>query len=297
VAWDRVWHTLAGARLEYLALAAGLTCISYFLRAVRWRLLLNAKARLDLSTVFFANMAGYLGNNILPARAGEMLRSVLLSSCAGLSKTYVLTTALGERMMDVFAVVLWAALALAGLEPKPRWMGSASMGLAAGVAAGAMAVAVLPYLGDRLDRILLSLPLPFRVRSFLVRTAAQLLSGLRAFHSFRRLGSFGVLTVVVWTIDTLTMMSVAHSLALPLPFRLAVLLLTGMALGSALPSTPGYVGIYQFVAVTILVPFGMPRNEAIAYILAAQALGYVVVLALGLPSLYWIGHRRRVQAV
>ena len=53
--------------------------------------------------------------------------------------------------------------------------------------------------------------------------------------------------------------------------------MTGMGLGSALPSTPGYVGIYQFVAVTVLTPFGFSRTDAIAYILVAQALGYVVI--------------------
>jgi glycosyltransferase 2 family protein len=297
VAWDRVWHTLSGARPEYLALAAGLTCLSYVLRAVRWRVLLNAEARLDLSTVFCANTVGYLGNNVLPARAGEILRTVLISSRAPISKAYVLTTALGERMMDVLAVLLWAALALAGLEPKPKWITGASRGLAIGVGAAVAAVAVLPYTGDWLGRMVKALPLPFPLQSFLLRAAGEVLTGLRAFHSFRRLGSFGALTVVVWTIDAFTMMTVAHALGLSLPFRLAVLLLSGMALGSALPSTPGYVGIYQFVAVTILVPFGMARDEAIAYILAFQALGYVVVLTLGLPSLYWLRRRPVPQSV
>ena len=64
---------------------------------------------------------------------------------------------------------------------------------------------------------------------------------------------------------------------------MASLLLCGLGLGSALPSTPGYVGIYQFVAVTVLVPFGIPRDGALAFILVGQAVGYVVVLFLGLP--------------
>ena len=57
----------------------------------------------------------------------------------------------------------------------------------------------------------------------------------------------------------------------------AFLLLAGLGLGSALPSTPGYVGIYQFVAVTVLTPFGLSRTDAIAYILVAQALSYVLI--------------------
>jgi hypothetical protein len=72
-----------------------------------------------------------------------------------------------------------------------------------------------------------------------------------------------------------------------------MLLITAMGLGSALPSTPGYVGIYQFVAVTVLVPFGFTRDAALAYILVAQAISYVTVLLLGLPCLYVLKRREQ----
>jgi uncharacterized membrane protein YbhN (UPF0104 family) len=61
----------------------------------------------------------------------------------------------------------------------------------------------------------------------------------------------------------------------------ALLLLAGLGLGSALPSTPGYIGIYQFVAVTVLTPFGFSRSDALAYILVAQFFNYLVVGSLG----------------
>jgi uncharacterized membrane protein YbhN (UPF0104 family) len=61
----------------------------------------------------------------------------------------------------------------------------------------------------------------------------------------------------------------------------ALLLLVGLGVGSALPSTPGYIGIFQFVAVTVLVPFHFTRSQAIAFILVAQAGGLVVTGILG----------------
>ena len=67
------------------------------------------------------------------------------------------------------------------------------------------------------------------------------------------------------------------ALGFTMPISAAFLLIAGLGLGSALPSTPGYVGIYQFVAVTVLEPFGFSRTDAIAYILVAQALRYVVI--------------------
>jgi uncharacterized membrane protein YbhN (UPF0104 family) len=81
-------------------------------------------------------------------------------------------------------------------------------------------------------------------------------------------------------------MVASRAFEIHLTFPVALLLLAGMGLGSALPATPGYVGIYQFAAVTILPPFGIDRDAALAFILVAQALGYAVVLVLGLLGLY-----------
>jgi glycosyltransferase 2 family protein len=67
-------------------------------------------------------------------------------------------------------------------------------------------------------------------------------------------------------------------------------------LGSALPSTPGYVGIYQFVAVSVLVPFGFTKTNAIAYILLAQAMQYVLFSFWG-PIALWRSRNPKVRTV
>src|SRR2546425_6485594 len=107
VAWARVWTAITGAHWEFLIAGALIICGSSFLRSLRWRLLLNAEARFDVMTVFWATMAGYLGNSFLPARAGELVRTFAISSRSHLTRTYVLTTALAERMLDAIALVLW----------------------------------------------------------------------------------------------------------------------------------------------------------------------------------------------
>jgi len=286
VEWSRVWRTIASARPPHLAAAVGFTVFSFFLRALRWRILLNAEAHFSVGTVFWANSAGYLGNNFLPARAGEVIRSLLISSRSTLSKTYVLTTALGERLMDAIALVLWSSLALMGVTPKPQWMAGVSGTMAVIAGAGAVAIMVLPHTGGLLETVVRRLPLPARLRSILLRLAEQILQGLRAFHSWRRFAGFVGLTVIVWMSDSLCAIAAARALGITLSFRVAVLLLAALGLSSALPSTPGYVGIYQFVAESVLTPFGISRDAALAYILVLQALGYAVVLVFGLTALY-----------
>jgi uncharacterized membrane protein YbhN (UPF0104 family) len=274
VDWNGVRQTVAGARWGFLAAGCGCSCLSFFLRALRWRILLNAEERLSVGTVFSATMAGYLGNSFLPARAGELVRTLAISARSSLSKTYVLTTALSERLMDAIALVLWSSLLLLGDGAKPRWIVDLSRTTALAAAVGALAIALLPHMEGLW-------------RNRLPRFAGQVLLGVRAFHNAGRFLGFAVLTVAIWMTDAFGAMLGAYGLHLHFSFTVAMLLITGMGLGSALPSTPGYVGIYQFVAVTVLTPFGISRDAALAYILVAQASAYVVTLALGLPSLYW----------
>jgi hypothetical protein len=288
VDWTGVWHTIAGARWGFLAAGCGCSCFSFFLRALRWRILLNAEERLSVGSVFSANMAGYLGNSFLPARAGELVRTFVVSARSSLSNTYVLTTALSERLADAVALVLWSSLILLGAAARPRWIEDLSRTTAMLAAAGALAIALLPHTESLCRNLLRRLALPSALRERLLRFADQVLLGVRAFHNVGRFLGFTLLTVAIWMTDAFGAILMAYGLHLHFSFTVAMLLLTAMGLGSALPSTPGYVGIYQFAAVTVLTPFGISRDAALAYSLAAQASAYVVTLALGLPSLYWI---------
>lgn len=286
VAWAAVWHTIATAQWRYIAAGSATTCLSFFLRSLRWRILLNAEAGLPVSTVFWANMVGYLGNTFLPARAGEVIRSLLISNRSALSRTYVLTTALSERLMDVIALVLCSSVVLLGVRNKPVWMGKASGAMAVLAGAGALVIMILPHTGNLVETAIRHVPLPESIRLRLQSLAKQVLLGLRAFHHWVRFAGFTLLTAVIWSTDACGTILGAKGLGLSISFPVALLLLSAMGLGSALPSTPGYVGVYQFVAVTVLTPFGIGRDAALAYILVVQAVTYVLVPLLGLPGLY-----------
>lgn len=297
VDWGTVWSTIVGARWRWIAMAALTTCASSLLRALRWRVLLNAAGRFDVLTVFWATMAGYLGNAFLPARAGELVRTFIISSRSTLTRTYVLTTALSERMMDAIALVLWSGVVLMGVHPKPVWLDQLSRTLAVGAGAGVLAVIVLPHTGGLCDAVIRRLPLPAGIRSHLTHFAGQILLGLKVFHDVKRFLAFSGFTVVIWCLDATGAMLAARGLDLDVGFAVAALLICGMGLGSALPSTPGYVGIYQFVAVSVLTPFGVSRDGALALVLVLQAIGYVVVTAFGVPGLYrFKGWRNAVAA-
>ena len=71
VDWKTVWSTIAGAHWKFLVASALFTCLSLFMRSLRWRILLNAEEHLPVGEVFCATMAGYMGNAFLPAQIGR----------------------------------------------------------------------------------------------------------------------------------------------------------------------------------------------------------------------------------
>jgi uncharacterized protein (TIRG00374 family) len=289
--WRSVGAVLSGARLALVALACTIGSLSYFLRALRWRVLLSARERLGTATVFWATMAGYLGNNFLPARAGELVRMVIISKSSALSKTYVLTTAVTERLTDAIVRVIASRLLLSGMQGKPAWLEGASTTACVAGLAGAALIVALRWSHRAVGRLLAALPVPAHLRGRLHALLEHVVLGFSALDNPVRLASFCGLTALIWIADAVSSMVLARALHLHMAFPVAVLLLTGLGLGSALPSTPGYIGIYQFVAITVLPPFGFTRDEALAYNLVAQAASYVVITIWGGIGLWRIAAR------
>ncbi len=284
--WKAVGNTLRSARPAFILLSLAMGTGSLFLRAARWRILLSANRPVPYGIAFWATCAGYFGNSFLPARAGELVRTVAVSSRTGLSAAYVLTTALSERIVDAITLVVISSLVLLQLPFRPGWFAGATNVFVPLGLGGAIFIILLPRL-DRLWRYLLNiLPLPETLRQKISGIIDQVLSGASALHNAGRLFRFVGITLFIWLADALSTIIGGHALGLSFSLSLSFLLLAGLGLGSALPSTPGYVGIYQFVAVSVLTPFGISRTDAIAYIILAQALQYLTITFWGLLA-FW----------
>jgi uncharacterized protein (TIRG00374 family) len=275
--WRQVAATVSSADISLLALVAVLASTNLLLRSLRWRILLEAAVRVPPSTTFWATAAGYFGNTFLPARAGELVRTLMISARTGLAVPFVLATALSERIADACALLLIGALALMALPSRPGWLAEAAVPSAILALVGAICIAVLPKLESIHTRIIDKLPLAPAIAARIRQIVEQGVLGLRAFHDKRRFAAFASLSLVIWVLDAIATVIGAAALGLRMPLPVAFLLIVGLGLGSALPSTPGYVGIYQFVAVSVLTPFGFSQSEAIAYILVAQAMTFAVI--------------------
>lgn len=293
--WSKFIETLRNARYVWMPLVFAWGSLSYLMRAARWRVLIQSEKPVRLQEVFWANMVGYLGNNILPARAGELARAAYLGAKTQISVSFILATGLAERLVDLVALIMIGSFALAasGLASVPLQKALSAMTVFGAI--GLVAMLLLPRFGGWMEKIITILPLigdPLKTR--LSGLLQQFLRGLRALLDVRRATGFGLLTVLIWLMDGLGTVLMGYVLNVHITLLQAFVLLAGLGLSSALPSTPGYVGIYQFVAVLVLVPFGISNTEAVAYILFAQVSGFLLVAAWGSLALWRVSPTQKV---
>jgi glycosyltransferase 2 family protein len=287
--WSRLGAILKGARVEYMALAVLVNSINLWVRSLRWRVLLDGERRLPMSVVFWSNAVGYLGNNFLPARFGEVMRIAAVGFVSGVSKSFVLATAVIERVLDAGVLVLLTSLALLLVEGLPKDLRRASLIFSALSIAGILVMIVLPRFEHRVSGLVRSMPK-------LQHIASGFLNGLRCLHDLGRAIRFLALTLIIWPIDALIGVLVAQAISLDLELTTSMIVLAAMGLASAMPSTPGYLGVFQAVAVAVLGPFGVPAEMALAWVFLFQVQGYIGTAILGLTGLFVLQQKKPAPA-
>ncbi|HBY09369.1 MAG TPA: hypothetical protein DEH22_16905 [Chloroflexi bacterium] len=291
--WAVFWETIQTGHYEILFLTIPIVSINYFIRALRWSVFLQAEKKIPILSVFWANMVGYLGNAYLPARAGELLRSGFLGTKTGLGTSFVFATALAERLLDVIALVVIGSIALLWQGHfSPAFASAVRLMVLAGVF-GLLVFIIAPFQEKLILRIFVALPLPAGISLKISEQIVRFLTGMRSLHSLRRLLAFILLTAVIWLVDGFATTIGARIIGQTLNLGQALILLSALGLSSAIPSTPGYVGVYQFVATMVLVPFGFSRPDALAFILISQILNYLIVSFWGLLGLWQINKSNR----
>jgi len=296
----RSWSRVSAAGL---LLAISVLFLDYALRVVRWWLMLRsleARVRVrDCVTPFVSSIAL---NNVLPFRAGDAIRAFGFRRQLGLSGSAVLGTVLLERLLDLCMLLMvffgGLALAPAGALPAGAARGAAVLG-----AAALLALVALPIAGPALARWLDS-----RVReganvralrppSRIGEGAATFLRSFGFLRSPAQMFMLVALSVVIWVLEGAVFAVVALDLGSGTPIAASWFSMALGTLATLLPSTPGYVGTFDYFAMTGLAAFGASREVATAFALAVHAVLWAPLTAVGLSILLVHGGVRAFQPV
>lgn len=280
-------------RLEPLTLSAipPLILVNMGMRAVRWRVLLSECGNFRLWPIFSALMVGYLINNVLPARGGDIMRAWLLGNAAGIAKSRILATVLVERILDMSAVIVMVGIA-ASFIPFPLWIQKGGLVLAAGTVA---ALAFMLVLTSTSLRLVDAAMRPVHRISPWTGSRAQMMATefVGGISSFRRprvtFGFFG-LTVLVWASEIAVAVLVGHAFRLSLSPVEGWILMLFTVFASFVPALPGQLGAFEVAVVSGLEFLGRQGAPALGFAVAWHLLLLISTSVIGVLCVIVNGH-------
>ncbi|HMP72840.1 MAG TPA: lysylphosphatidylglycerol synthase transmembrane domain-containing protein [Kiritimatiellia bacterium] len=282
VAWSEVLASWRTAQVGGLVGGTLLLVGSWMISAVRWRILLAPSPGLRIRDTFAYITIGYLANTVLPLRLGDLARATLIGRNKGLGISRSLGSMAFERVLDLLTLLaITFALTLLMELPAMIQAGVASM---TGLAFGALLFLVIMALNKkRLDLLtrLMSRFMPHHLAERVTTLATNFVSGVDVVHRPLRLIPVIVLSVMVWGCTGLATWVWVGAFQLAVPWFAPLFVLVVINLGSAIPSSPGYVGVYHYLAVLALSIWVPDRNAALAYAFGTHALNMLANVSLG----------------
>ncbi len=280
---------LPRTHLGLFLLAASLHFVSYFLRGLRWQWMLRPVARLRYGPVLGSLLLGFLGNNIFPARLGEVLRALILGQRTEVSRSAAFSSVLLERFFDGAATVGFAVVALL-FVPLPRVLRPLVVVSAVLFFGIFPAYYLLYWRRASLSRLFDALiqRLPQRWQLWLLRIAEGLFGGLRVLRTPRELVGTAGLTLLIWGLEGWSYHAAFWALGVSPPVPVTLLAMVAINLSVMLPSAPGYLGVFEYACIVSLTPFGLSRELALSFALLSHAIRIVVPSVMGtLVLLHW----------
>jgi len=276
-----------------LAAAVVIATITFPLRLVRWRLLLrDERGRPYPATPLWHAIAiGFMANNILPLRAGELVRSYTAAKLAPARFTTVFSSIAVERIFDGLTVVAMLTFALLSSDlPSAVSVGGTSivqLARAAGILGllallAAVLVVVAPLRAEQLVRRILP---HARVADKIVDLIEGVRQGLTVLRSPARLAGVIIWSVVLWLVNALAFYVGFQAFDIPVSYSGALLLQGLLVLGISIPSTPGFFGPFEAVIVAVLALYGITSSLAFSYAISFHLTSFVPITLLGLWSM------------
>jgi hypothetical protein len=267
------WWILAISYLPYFFIMAA--------KVTRWQVLLHPD-KLPFTPLFGALCISFFWNTILPARLGEIVRTSVVSLRFKLGFARVLSTVLLEKILDVATniVFLLCLLPFLKIDDGVRTTAFILGGVIVTGVVVALVMAAFRHQSEAITRFFLK-PLPKKIGDALFNFATQVLDSLAVLLNPRLAFNIVGQSFLLWTVNIFTYWLVGIAMNVPLTFELALWVMIATNLGMAVPSAPGYLGVYHAIIVAALTPFIADKNLLLSYAVIMHLSGFLPVVILG----------------
>ena len=301
-----VWEAVQHANYLWIVPGVAVYFVAVWARTWRWHYLLRPLRRVPLGDLFPVVVIGYMGNNIYPARAGELIRAYVLRRKEDVSVSASLATIIVERIFDGIVMLIFVVVALPLAPALPDWLRRVVV-LGTIVFFGALIVfLVLASAPQRIATVynrMVARVIPARLRPGITGILDRFVEGLKSLRSPLDLLMVFFTSLVIWLTETIKywfVMQAFPSGGFPVSF-FALLLMNGVVnLATTIPSAPGYVGTFDTPGIEILKVFGVEAAMAAGYTLVLHAALWLPITLLGAwylarEGLQWSDFRRAEQ--
>lgn len=302
IEWAEVGQQIAAMHGGWFSLAFFCLILAMVVRSLRWRAIVEPLEKLDFGTMFGLNNLGYMANNLLPMRLGELLRAVFLARKSGLKVPAAMATVVVERVFDMLGA-LGCLFGLLVFVPSGILGGKAALvqqavpTLAGLTGAGLLALLGLVVFRSRVQAwaAKLAVVLPARLADTVVRLTTSFLQGLAILESPLRTLWLVVLTVLLYACYFLSLKTMMLAMGLggttlPLlaqhPLGAVLLVLVFVTVGYMIPAAPGAIGTVQYFTAIGLGLLGTDPSRAAGFALVNHFLTYAVLTGLGVIALF-----------
>jgi uncharacterized protein (TIRG00374 family) len=285
--YERIRTALGEFRYWFIIPALALYFVGVWLRAYRWSVLLRPMVKVSAAEIVPITAVGFMANNVLPLRTGEVVRSYVLSKRFGVSKTAALATIAVERLFDGLTMLGFMLIAATAVSFTSELRHTAIVAFVI-FAVALIMLFVLTLGGNLRDRIMqVALgPLPTPLADKVEQMAESFLSGLGVLKRKRDLVEVAGSSILAWLFEASMYFLIARGFGAEIRDVMGIgetLLTTGVAnLATLVPSSPGYIGPFEY-GVTMVVngALGAPKEAALSFALVVHATLYFPITAWG----------------
>jgi len=293
---EEFWDAVKGANYIWLLPGIGVYFVGVWVRAWRWHYLLGPIKKIPTEIMFPITTIGYMGNNVYPARAGEVLRAVILKRKEGVSVSASLATIIVERIFDgvvMLAFVFVNLPELAKLTGASGFVGNIQQVavIGTGVFLGALVVfllaAMFPQWAAKIGFWFIFRLIPKRLHERILSLMNKFLDGLASLRSPFNVLMVFFTSVLIWLLETGKYWFVMHAFKFSVSF-FALMLMNGIVnLATTIPSAPGYIGTFDAPGIAVLTAYGVEHSIAAGYTLVLHVALWLPITLLGA---YYLTH-------
>ena len=282
-----VWAAIQRAEVWLVLLAVPFGLLLFPMQGLRWRHLVDAPDVPARSAFVALAFVGVAITNVVPGRPGDVARGIWLGRLGPIPMARSLTSVAVDRSIDVITLFAYLLICLPFVS-KPDWLvnlvivGAALTGAALIVLVGAWWYSTHSARGRARARLTRD------DRSWVGHVLSGVVRGLAVLSRPRDFAMALALSAVGWLGPFASGWLVARSLGIDLGFASAVFVIAVIGLGSAIPSSPGMIGTYQWLAVTSMAVVGVGQADALAFSIISQATWYIPVTLMGPFAAWWL---------